>query len=69
MSFPSSDENSIIGLQVLSENQTICAAFSNGDIYTIQINSQMENVEVFKTKRKAKYFKNSILIFIIIIIE
>jgi len=45
MSFPSSDENSIIGLQVLSENQTICAAFSNGDIYTIQINSQMENVE------------------------
>ncbi|OUM66737.1 hypothetical protein PIROE2DRAFT_40576, partial [Piromyces sp. E2] len=36
---------SIIGLQVLTENQTICVAFSNGDIYTIQLNSQMENVE------------------------
>jgi len=46
MTFPTSDKNTIVGLQVLSENQTICAAFSNGDIYTINLNSQIENMEV-----------------------
>lgn len=46
ISFPSSNNNVIVGLQVLSENQTICAAFNNGDIYTINLNSQIENIEV-----------------------
>ena len=46
MTFPTSDKNTIVGLQVLSENQTICAAFSNGDIYTINLNSPIENMEV-----------------------
>jgi len=45
MTFPSSNTNVIVGLQVLSENQTICVAFSNGDIYTINLNSQIENIE------------------------